>query len=260
MKATTTDAEDLTYVRALVYGDSGVGKTTSLGTLPVEGVTIAVCERSVLPLREKSYKVLHLETWADAYALPLAFKNPDGVEDKAIQDIVKGTRLLVIDSLTAVGELCWKLILKVERPQLQADREKSQNKEKPLLVYEDLATMEDWGVYGRKMMNLITAINHLPVTVIMTALEGARKNKQGVETDRVPDIGGQTSLKCGALFDEVFNMISRTDAEGKNERVWQTFTEGLVRAKDSSGVLDPYEKPDWVAVLKKIKGDKGSKT
>lgn len=258
MKATTTDAADLTYVRALVYGDSGVGKTTSLKTLSVDGVTIAVCERSVLPLRDKKYKVLHLENWEDAFKLPTAFKNPDGIQDKEIQETIAGTRLLVIDSLSAVAELCWSQILDVDRRALISARTKGKSNQ-VAGIYAEAAAIEDWGVYGKRMLNWITAINHLPVTVIMTALAAWAKDKQSNETLRLPNLGGQTALKSLALFDEVFLMKSVTKGEDKNIRVWQTFDDGSARAKDSSGVLDEYEEPNWMNVLRKIKGDKGSK-
>ena len=250
MKLTTTDAIEMTYLRALCYGDSGVGKTTSLRTLPRDKTLIALCERGTLPLRDYKFPVVHLETWDDVQMLYVALMG--GSKDEQLAKLVEGTTILAIDSLSEIAELCIKNILKIERPALLKERSKDKT-DKPAGIYEDLMSQEDWGVYRRKMLTLISAFCHLPRHVIMTALAAWSRDKHSNDTLRLPNLGGKTALDCLAYFDQVFYM--KCDATDKdNGRVWQTFNDGDVRAKDSAGVLELYEPPDWMQVFSKIRG------
>ena len=42
--------------------------------------------------------------------------------------------------------------------------------------------------------------------------------------------------------------------------MWRTFNDGTIIAKDASGALDTFERPDWTAVFKKILGSNGAKS
>jgi hypothetical protein len=203
------------------------------------------------------FDVFHLEDWSDVQALYRMYRSPESIENEAYKAVVTASPVIVIDSLSEVAELCWKQIFNVDRKALVSSRTRGKQ-DQPLGIYEDQATMEDWGIYGRRMMNLISAFCHLDRHVIMTALSAWAKDKASNETLRLPNLGGQAARNCLALFDEVFYMKSQNDSEGNNQRVWQTFDDGEVLAKDSSGVLSEYEPPDWVALFKKI-DIKGSK-
>ncbi len=253
MKLTSTDAEELRYVRALVYGETGIGKTTSLRTLVPDRTSIALCERGALPLQEMSFPVFHLEDWEDVGQLYKMFTFPERIEDEKNKAIVAQTKVLVVDSLSEVGDLCWAQILHKDRPALLKERAKGKDaKSSPEGIYADNATMEDWGVYGHKMMRLISAYCHLPLHVIFTCGADTQKDKQSNDTNRLPALGGKTARKCLALFDLVLYMKTVLDSDGKGSRVWQTYNDGFVLAKDASGKLSPEEPPNWLKLFQKL--------
>lgn len=256
MNLTSTDAKELRYIRALVYGDTGAGKTTSLNTLIPDRTAIALCERGTLPLQDKDFPVFHLENWDDVGALYKMFAYPEKMEEGPNKVIVARTTVLVIDSLSEVADLCWAQILHKDRPALMKERAdakgKADAKTSPEGIYADSATMEDWGVFGNKMMRLISAYCHLPLHVIFTCGADTQRDKQSNDTNRLPALGGKTARKCLALFDLVLYMKPGLDANNKATRVWQTVNDGFVLAKDSSGKLDPEEPANWLKLFQKL--------
>lgn len=260
MKLTSTDAEELRYVRALVYGETGIGKTTSLKKLIPARTSIALCERGTLPLQDMDFPVFHLESWDDVQGLYRMFAHPDKIEDtdKAYRAIVDRTKVLVVDSLWEVAALCWQQILKVERPVLVQERAKGKEttKDSPKGIYADNVSQEDWGVYGNKMMRLISAFCHLPLHVIFTCGAATQKDRDSNETHRLPNLGGRTARECLSFFDVVLYMKPGKDADGKDTRIWQTWNDGFVLAKDSGGKLNPEETTNWITLFQKLLGNK----
>lgn len=250
MKMTTTKDEKLTKVRALLFGDSGIGKTTSLRTLPVENTIIAIGERGALPLRKHDYKAVIFNSWDDIRAIAGWFLAPDKIEDADAKKSVVSCRVLAIDSLSEISSMCMRHIVEVDRKKLISDRTRS-SRDTPQGVYEDQMTMEDWGLYKTRMLRLVSTFCHLPVHLIFTCLAAWSKDKQGADTYRTPGLSGKAAFEAPAYFDEVFYMVSRGDGE-ENTRLWQTFNDGRILAKDASGALDPYEPADWTKVFKKI--------
>ncbi len=255
MKLMNTSDTELTLIRALLYGDSGIGKTTSLGTLPVNKTLIATAERGVLPLRNQNYPVLRFEGWNDVQTIYKTLVEPP-TDDQSLSDVIARTRIVAVDSLSALSELCMQDIIQVARPALHKERAKKKI-DKPVGVYEDLMTMEDWGVYKKRMLNLISAFCHLPYHVIFTSLAGWSKDKQGGDVYRTPNLSGKAAIECPAYFDLVLHMESVTDAEGKNQRVWRTANDGQIIAKDASGILNEFEPANWTKLFGKILGTKG---
>lgn len=251
MKLTSTKDKGLQYVRALLHGDSGVGKTTSLGTLPVKGTTIVVGERGALPLRGKDYKVFQVDNWQDVQDIYGMFRNSDGITDEEKKAVAVGTRVLVFDSLTEISDLCQEHILGISRPAMVKERTRG-DKTKPDNTYADLMGMEDWGLYRKRIQSLVSAFCHLPVHIIFTSLSAWHKDKGGGETIKTPNLPGKSAFEIPRFFDEVLYMKPAVDGEGKPTRVFQTFDDGDVRAKDSSGALAPIEPSNWTHVFKKI--------
>ncbi len=247
MKLTTTKDRAVQLIRAMVHGDSGIGKTTSLGTLPADKTLIAAAERGLVPLRKFDYPVAIVESWDDVRELARKFQEPFMVDDREI-------RILGIDSLTEFSTLCMKHIIEVDRPKLIGERTGDKRKV-PEKVYEDLMQMEDYNLYRNRMHAMLAALCHLPVHVVCTALTAWHEDKQTGSRLRTPAFPGKLATEAGAHFDLILHMISTKDAEGKNARAWQTFNDGLVIAKDSSGALDPYEATDWQQVFGKILGN-----
>lgn len=251
MKLTSSSDKALTTISALVYGDSGIGKTTSLKTLPVDRTLIGCSERSLLALREKDYKVVHLREWGDLRELLVACREPDSIKDDALKAVVKRSTVLVIDSLSEVSDLCMRHIVQVDRKQLIRDRTKDKT-DKPKDIYEEQLAIEDWQLYRMRMLSLISAFAHLSINVIFTCLAAWTKDKTGGERHRTPNLSGKAARECAAYFDLVLHMESRTNDDGQECRMWRTYNDGETIAKDSSGVLDPFEPSDWTKLFTKI--------
>ncbi len=256
MKVTSTKDKELQYIHALVHGDSGVGKTTSLRTLPEDRTAIVLRERGTLPLRARDYAVLCIEEWEDVpqiigmFMQPQTRERPSEIKDRKIT-------VLAVDSLSELSELCKRHIVEVDRKRLTTDRTKGK-RDTPPGIYDEQLTMEDWGLYRTRMLNLISAICHLPLHTICTSLSAWTEDKVRGGVLRTPNLSGKAAQECAAYFDLVLHMES-IDEPGENgptnKRVWRTFNDGRTIAKDASGVLEPFEDANWTKVFKKILGN-----
>lgn len=257
MKLLNSSDIELNYIRALLHGDTGSGKTTSLGTLPEDSTIIAVGERGLIPLRHRQYKVLPFRSWDDIRDLCRFFLAPERIEDKVIQAAVKSCKFLAIDSLSEISELCMTHIIRVDRGSLIKERTDGK-RDTPKGTYEDLMQREDWGLYGKRILNLVSTVCHLPCHIVCMIRSRWTFDGQGGEKQCLPGLAGRIAPpECPALFDLVMHMEATTAGEGKPGRVWRTFNDGIIYAKDSSGILKPYEPTDWTKLFKKIlkKGD-----
>lgn len=259
MKLTTTDDQSLTYLRILVHGDSGIGKTTSFRTLKTKADKTLICvsERGTVPLRKFHFPCLPLNSWDDARTIIGYFKTiGEGEPDDVIQNAVDKCKILVIDGLSDMSDQCMQRLV-VDKMALANARSKGN---KAAMTYEGQMGLEDWGEYKKRMLNMISAFCHLPVHVIFTCLSAWSKDKESCETFRTPGLSGKAALECPRFFDLVLHMEAAKDADGKPTRVWRTFNDGRIIAKDSTGALDPFEPANWITVFGKILGTKnGSK-
>lgn len=253
MKLASTQDNQLNLVRAIVYGDTGVGKTTSLGTLPQDKTIICVGERGLVPLRKRKYPVLQFSAWDDLRTILHHFLHPEEIEEKDTQAAVKKARIVAIDSLSEVSDLCMQQIVGVDRKALIQERTNKKT-DKPPNIYEDLMGKEDWNLYRSRMLNLISAFCHLSVHVIFTCRANWPNDKNGNPAMRTPGLSGKSSTECGAHVGLLLHMEA-TKVDGKDVRLWQTFKTDLVLAKDESGALEPFEETDWMTIFKKIIGN-----
>ena len=256
MRLTKTSDAQVQFIRALVYGDSGVGKTTSLRTLWPENTTIVLSERGALPLRELDFEVIQVEEWNDIKKLYTAFADPSSIEDPALKVIVAKTKVLAFDGLSDIAALCMKHLIEVDRKSLIQQRSKNQ-RDSPEGIYEDTMALEDWKAFRQRMLNLVSAFCHLPLHIIMTCRAEWKIDANSRDTLRLPFVGGgKTGGELPGYFDLVFFMKTMADDQGGTSYVWQTFNDNMVPAKGLSDLLDPYEPADWADVFWKILGDK----
>jgi hypothetical protein len=140
---------------------------------------------------------------------------------------------LVIDSLTEIAQ---NLVEKLK------------------LTYPNKSdAMKLWGDYNDNMLNIVKSIRDLKsYNIIVLALEKTEVDEFQRRFVGV-DCAGKIAARLPAFFDEVF-YYNIFDQEGKKERLLLTssFENGL--AKDRSGKLSQYEKPNLTAVIAKING------
>lgn len=211
--------------KIVVYGKSGIGKTTLIGSLPG--------------------KVLILS--AEAGLLALGFAAASGrfevVEIATVDDLVDAHRFLAkgehgydwvaLDSASEIAEV----ILTNAKKRLLDPR-------------------QAYGEVIDRMTAAMRAFRDLPIGVVFLAKEAGTKDEA---TGRVSYGISMPGAKLGDaipyLFDEVFRMISMSeDVDGKrvDVRYLQTCADARTSAKDRSGALAPLEVADLGHVAAKI--------
>lgn len=239
-----TNAMEFQRINALLHGDSGVGKTTSLGTLPADKTFVAGSERGLIPLRQSGFHATQLRSWDDCKELYAMFREPVVIDGDEI-------KIVAIDSLSAIAEFCKSHIINVDRKQITKERSGGKI-DKPKGIHEDMMTMEDYGLLATRMSGLISAFTNLDIHVIFTCLSEWKEDKKTGAMKCVPMLSGKLAFQCPAYFDLVLHMENQKDEEGEGVRVWRTFNDDKITAKDASGVLDNFESPDWTTVFGKI--------
>jgi hypothetical protein len=208
-----------------------------------------------LPLSRHDFNALKITCWKDAQRFYQVVANPEQIEDDALKKVIGEIRIIAIDSLSELADMGMRHILEVDRKQLVQERTGGKAN-RPEKVYEDLMTMEDWNLLNSRIRGLLAAFCQLPYHVIFTCLSTWSKDREGGATFRTPALSGQLATKCPAYFDLVLYMESQAaGGGGQGTRLWRTFNDGRIIAKDASGVLAPHEPPDWTAVFTKILGN-----
>lgn len=221
--------------KCLIYGSSGVGKTTALATLP--GKTLLVsAENGLLSISDKDIDVYDLTVDKNGKALDrhLRFEKLNHFLSKVLPEL-EGYDTLAIDSLTEIAQNIVEN-LKIKHP-------------------ESRDALKMWGEYSAIMTALVKSLRDLPgYNVVMTALSSVDKDEQNRRFIGI-DVNGKISGRIPALLDEVFYMQVMQDDEGKEHRVFVTSNHGDIIAKDRSGKLNQFEQPDFGRIFAKIKGD-----
>lgn len=241
------------WLRALLYSASGMGKTTSILTLPLKRVLVIMAEPKRLPLIGQDVDLWEVETYEDVRT---AFgKARKGLEsDEGL--IVDGKKkdIIFADSLTQINEQCKKQIVAKDRPALLARRKKKDLGG----IYDEQMTIDDWGLLSTRIDSLVSAFCHLPCHLIVTALEQWVENKVTGEVSLLPALNGKLANTISRHFDFSFHLeIEKVD--GVDRRFFRTSHSAQVAAKGSPH-LDDMEDPNWKKLMTKVfSGGKSAK-
>lgn len=224
MNVTNTKDLHSHQVKVMVYGQSGIGKTTLLGTLPESETLIISAESGLLCLQDKSIDVVEAKNYEAVRAVFASLtKNEDSGKYKFI----------CIDSLTEISDLLVK--------NLKA-REEYKNPSNALKL---------WGEFSETIIGLIKAFRDLPRHVVFTALSDD-VNDGGIITKKPMISGNKAQQLMPSFFDEVFYISVNED----KQRVINTQPSHQFVAKDRSGKLDAAEQPDLMNIIRKIQANK----
>lgn len=223
MELKTTKGLHARQIKALVYGDSGMGKTTLLGTLPESETLIVSAESGLLCLDDKDIAVVEINHWNDLKSVYANLKKNDGWAK---------FNYVCLDSLT---ELSDKLVSMLERSSEYKD---------PKMA------LKMWGEFSKRMTATIKAFRDLDKSVVFTALpEDVLDNGTVIKKPYIK--GSAVQRMLASYFDEVFFL---TKDEATEERLLQTQPSTNITAKDRSGKLSSYENPNLTEIINKIKG------
>ncbi len=206
-------------LKLLVYGASGVGKTT-------------LCASTGCP-----DKTLILS--AEAGLLSIADSDVDTMPIKGIQDLrdvhayLKGMdhpyKWVCLDSLSEIAEQV-----------LVSEKDGAKD---PRQAYGEMAEV---------MVRMVKQFRDLPMNVVMVC-KGRSKEDEGKQVWEPVLPGQQLTEKLPYLFDEVFCLVAAIK-DGEVRRALRTSADGKYLAKDRSGRLAPWEAPDLSEIYKKIHG------
>lgn len=245
MELKNTKNIEMLTVKALVYGESGVGKTSTALTLPESETLILNVENKLLPLMGKSYDVYDVKSWED-FREVYAFLFSDSKESTKYKHVF-------VDSLSEIAGLLKKNIVETQRPVVRGKIDK---------VYDDQLDIKDWGLYTDMFRKFLWSWKHINKNFIVTCLEENSKDQKTGAMRFGPSIPGQSFKDSLGSFFDLFFRMSVSDFNGESKRFFLTQPTEKSIAKGGFG-LDQVVSPDWSKVfettknyLKKIKGGK----
>ena len=223
----TTTAQSANFVKMLVYGVSGVGKTTLCKTAP--NPIIISAEKGLLSLSDQEIPVIEIANKAD-FDEAIAFL--------ASSDDAKQFETVCFDSISDIAEACLALYM---------------------TPGDDGKAIDGRNAYGKlntdglEMMRTLRDIPNRHVYVISKA-KRLVDDSTGLVTF-IPGMPGQTlGPEAPYKFDFVCPLkIGQTNVDGDmvDYRYLQTVEDFQWIAKDRSGKLDPQEEPNLTKLFAK---------
>lgn len=196
--------DQTSYINAIIYGMSGVGKTYMCGTAEdYSGSAPALfmdVEGGTLSLHGRGIEVTRPKVWKDLQVIYDYFRNEN-----------TKYKCLIIDSLTEIQR-------KISLGDLLGDT--SDNDHYADLGSTKSAGRQEWLKTGDQMRRYIRAMKELAyledpdrrVHVIMTALERMDEKKNTV----CPNLAGQLGLEAGSFVD-ILGRLSTVEVDSEDE-------------------------------------------
>jgi len=175
-------ASEFDYLKILVYGQNGKGKTRFGASGP--HVLVVDCnERGSLSIRRFPAKVFKIETWTD---IDLAYWYLHGGNHEF--------KTVVIDTVTSLAQLCMKFVLGDE-----ASRDPTKDPNMP--------SKREWGKVGELMRTVILNFRNLPMHVVFLAQE--RRGFSDDADDEAPEIFPEVSPSVRTTLTASVDIIGR---------------------------------------------------
>lgn len=225
------------WVKMLLYGCAGIGKTVFASTAP--SPLILDCEGGLLSVVDKNVDYISIKQWSDIKDVFMEI-----VADKIPNETI------IIDSLTELSKKSMDYLLgAVGKGQTSAQSEKI------------LPTMQDWLKNIEEVRRLVRAFRDLQKHIIMTCLIRDEKNEVTGSVSRKP------SVSAKSLADDIvgyFDVVGYMETDKDNKRwilvqPYKTSQGYFVPAKDRSGKLETFEEPNFTKIVEKICGAKNNK-
>ena len=246
-------------IKGVIFGRSGIGKTSLLWTLNASTTLFLDLEAGDLAVEGLEIDTLRPRTWKECrdFAVFIGGPNPALREDQPYSQahfdevcgrygdpaVIGKYETVFIDSITVAGRLCFQWC----RGQPEAFSEKTG---KP-----DIRGA--YGLHGREMIAWLIHLQHtrgknvIFVGVLDEKLDDFNRRVFAPQID-----GSKTGLELPGIVDEVLTLAEIKDEAGKPYRafVCQTLNPWGFPAKDRSGRLSVVEEPHLGRLFEKIRG------
>ena len=246
-------------IKGVIFGKSGIGKTSLLWTLPATTTLFFDLEAGDLAIEGWTGDSIRPRTWEECrdFAVFIGGPNPalrdDQVYSQAHYNAVCARfgdaaaidryETVFIDSITVAGRLCFQWCK--GRPEAFSDKTG-----KP-----DMRGA--YGLHGREMIAWLTHLQHTRtrniwfVGILDEKLDDFNRKVFQPQID-----GSKTGLELPGIVDEVLTMAEVKDEAGNASRAFicQTINPWSYPAKDRSGRLALVEEPHLGRLMAKIRG------
>lgn len=214
--------QKMAYINMLIYGESGVGKTTLMGsvdlvpemrpmlTIDVEGGTMSLSHSY------PDVDVVRVKTW----------KEMQQVYDELYHGHHK-YQSVGVDSLTETQKFSMYNIME--------DLKKNKPEADP-----DVPGMREWGKNIEQLRRFVRGFRDLPMNTIFTALVRADKNTKTGAVTKKPSLSGKVADEVAGFLDIVayaYTKIVRENDESVYKRLLLTQPTEEIIAKDRTGKL-----------------------
>jgi hypothetical protein len=220
----TTTGQSASHVKALCYGDAGVGKTVLCATAP--NPIIISAESGLLSLSHLDIPVIQVDTLDDVTE---AYQFITESED------AKQFETVCLDSITEIAEVML-----------------SQYKK------DDKDPRKSYGALADHMSQLVRSFRDLEGRHVYFSAKMQRIEDEytGISTFRPMMPGKNLVNGLPFFFDEVMALRIGEEEDGTKYRYLQTEPDAQFTAKDRSGNLDLIERPDLTHMFDKVLGRK----
>ena len=203
------------YIKALIYGPSGAGKTTFAATAPKP--IFASSEKGLMSIRHLAPQFVEINSLQDLKDLYNFLKN----EKHDFETVV-------IDSITEIND-----IIKTEI--------ETRNKRNMQL--------QDWGILQKEIKDILRKFRDLPMHIIFLAQETTEKDEEKI-VKYLPSLNGKSATEIAYYMDTVgYCFIDKL-----GNRKIGTMPNEKYLTKDRTNVIDGGENQnfsEWVEAMKK---------
>lgn len=226
------------HFNMLVYGESGVGKTTLSGSCDdvpeMRRVLVIDIEGGLLSLKDRNPDVdsVRVKSWAD---MQLVY-----------DELYSGKHeynTIVVDSLTEVQKMSMDQVMR----KLVDEHEERD---------PDVPGIREWNINIEQTRKFVRAFRDLPVSTIFTALVKQDRNPRTGAVKKKPSLSGKVADEVAGFLDIVVYLYVK-EYEGENRRMLLCQATEDTVAKDRTGklpsvIIDPTMTTIWNAAKGRV--------
>ena len=225
IKIHSTKNAAINGVKCLVYGKSGIGKTTLMATAPKP--FILSCESGMLALKDSDIPYTKITSIADIDEVYEYLKS---------REARRKYKTICLDSISEIAEVVLAEFIKKKKDNRAAYMAMQQEMEPIVKKFRDLRRRN----------------------VVFSAKRKRVEDSDSGMTQYIASMPGKYMLEfLPYQFDEVFYMDLHEGDNGRTRRVLHTEPGFEHDAKDRSGVLAKMERPNLTRIFDKIMKKKG---